>query len=95
MVSGNFDRRLLKLEHLLTKFTGDSKFSETGACFLRQMIRHLDIDVIRRNRFFARPAFFNDVSQFIRDIQTPMVVPAIFKPQRQLLAGIMVKNIYV
>lgn len=38
--------------------------------------KHLDVDVIRRERHFAHPASFDDLNQFDGEVHAPLVFPA-------------------
>ena len=59
------------------------------------MIRHLDVDVVGRNRLFTCPAFLDNARQFVRYVHAPAVIPTGFKPIRQFLAGIVVEHVHV
>ena len=39
----------LEFKQLVLKFTWDPKFSQPSTCFLREVVRHFDVDVIGRN----------------------------------------------
>ena len=59
------------------------------------MICHLDVDVVRGNRFRACPALVDDLDQFLGDVDTKPIVPSILEPPGQLVAGVVVENIHV
>ncbi|MBT9137408.1 MAG: hypothetical protein DDT34_02500 [Firmicutes bacterium] len=80
MVSGDLYCRLLEFEEFLPEILRDAELREPSARFLGQMICHLQIDMIGWYKRLARPAFINNTRQFIRDIYTPAVIPAIFEP---------------
>ena len=80
MMRSNLDRRGLEFKQFVPKFARNLKFCQAEARFLREMIRHFDVDVMRRNAFFARPTLLNDFNQFGRDIDAPPVCPARIKP---------------
>ena len=60
MIRSNLDSRALEFKQLVPKFARNLKFCQAEARFMREMIRDFDIDVIRRNAFFARPTLRND-----------------------------------
>ena len=93
VMRGDLHRRLLELKQPIPKILGNLKLRETGARFLGQVVRHLEIDVIGRHRLLARPARLDDLDQFLRDVNAPPVIPTIFEPLRQLRAGVMIQNV--
>src|SRR6185436_21050493 len=95
MMSSYLDCGLLEFKELIAEITRYSKLRQTRACFLRKVISHLDVDVIRRDQVFARPALVNDLNQLVRDVDAPAVVPSIFKPTGQLVARIVIEHINV
>ena len=66
-----------------------------GTRFLRKVISHLQIDVVRRHQLLACPALINDFGKFIRDVEAPAVSPAILEPVGQLRCGVRIQDIYV
>ena len=61
VMSSDFHRCGLKLEELLGEITREPELREAGTSFLRKMIGHLEVNVVRRKSLFPRPAFLNDV----------------------------------
>ena len=59
------------------------------------MIGHLDVNIIWRQRHFARPALFDDLHQLGGNVHAPFVVPAVFKPFRELKRGVVVNHIHI
>ena len=59
------------------------------------MVGHLDVNVMGRDKFFACPAFLDNIDQFFGDIHTPTVSPSIFEPLCQLLAGVVIQYVHV
>jgi len=59
------------------------------------MIRNFEIDMIGRDDLFPRPAIINNLCQFVRDVQTPAIFPAVVKPFLQLLAGVVIQYVYI
>ena len=51
------------------------------------MIGHLNVDVIRRNEILAGPALFDDLNEFVGDVDTPFVGPSSLEPLRQFRRG--------
>ena len=54
--------------------------SVTSARFLRQMISHLDVNLIRRHWGFSRPALLDNFYEFGRNIDAPSIIPTVVKP---------------
>ena len=77
------------------KSRGMRNSSRPAARFLREVIGHFEVDIIGRKQLFARPAFVDDLGQFLRDIEAPAIVPAVVEPRLQLLAGVVVEDIDV
>ncbi len=73
MMCGDLDSRLLELEQSVAEVGGNAELVETGASFLGQVIRHLHIDVIGRNRLRSRPTGVDDLDQFLRDVDAEAV----------------------
>ncbi len=51
--------------------------------------------MIGRERLFTRPAFLDDLDQFIGDVDAPAVAPAILEPLGELLRGVVIEHIDV
>ena len=96
-----FLAKVLNVNTVDTKVIGvaevgrNSKLVETGTSFLGQVIRHLHINVIRRNRFRPRPTGVYDLYQFLRDVDAESVGPAVLEPLGELVARIVVENVDV
>ena len=58
---GDASRGGLKLEELVAEDRRNLEFPQAGPRVLRQVIGHLEIDVIGRNRVLPRPTLFDDV----------------------------------
>ncbi len=95
MTRGDLNGGRLEIEELLAEIFRDAEFRQTGARFLREVISHLHVDVVRRDGLFARPAFMNDLRQLFRNIPTEAVVPTVVEPARQLPAGVMIEHVYI
>ena len=95
MVRGNFDGGDLVIKQAISEFRRDTKFRQSGARLLRQMIGHLDVNIIWRKRDFARPAFFDDLHQLGGNVHAPFVVPRSSNHLVEFLRGVMVKHIHV
>ena len=74
---------------------GDAKILETRPSFLRQVISHLHVNVVRWDQPRPRPTLVDNLREFVGYIDTPSILPAIFKPFREFLTGIVIKNVYV
>src|ERR1035441_251028 len=95
MMGGNLDGLLLKLKKLISEIFRDTIANDSFPRFLREMVSHFDVDVMRWNRFWTCPALVDDVRNFDGNIQTPLVAPSVIEPPGQLLAGIVVSHIDV
>ena len=95
VVGGDLDGGLLEFEELVAEVAGDAELGQTGAGLLGQVIGHLDVDVVRRNRFRARPTLVDDLDQFFGDVDAQPVVPAVLEPLGQLVAGVVVQHVDV
>ena len=51
--------------------------------------------MVRRYQSIARPTRVDDFRQFLGDVDTPAVTPAIFKPIDQFVAGIVLQHVNV
>ena len=95
MVGGDLDRRHLKIEEGVAEDGGDAKFQQAGARLLGQVIGHLEVNVIGRDQAIRRPTGVDDGGQFLGDVDTPALMPAVLEPVGQFGAGIMVQDIDV
>ena len=95
MVSGDFHCGLLELEQFVAKVAGDTKLGQPRARLLRQVVGRLDIDVVWRDRIRSCPTVIDDIDQFLGDVDAEAVIPPILEPVSQLVASIMVKDIYI
>ena len=86
-------RRFLVVEQDSVDLGRDAELRETGARLLREVVRHLEVDVIRRRVVRPRPTLIDDRRQFLGDVEREAVVPAVIEPGLQLLAGVVIKNI--
>ena len=95
MVRGNLDRRRLELEQPIAEVSWNPELGQAGAGFMREVIRHLEIDVIGRNQLAPRPTLLDDRDQFLRNVGAVAVVPAVLEPPAQLAARILVEHVDV
>ena len=95
MVRGDLYCRGLKLEQPVAEVPRDPELGQAGARLVREVIRHLEIDVVGRDQIVARPALFDDVDQLARDVDAVAVVPALLEPLAQLGAGVLVEHVDV
>ena len=82
MVRGDLYRSGLELKELMAEIAGNAELREPGACFLGEVIRHLEIDMVGRRRHLSGPAFFDNLDKLVGYVQTPLILPAVFKPLR-------------
>ena len=95
VVGGDLHRRGLKVEQGGAEVARDAELGQAGARLLRQVVGHLDVDVVRRNRRVARPTRVDDLRQFVRDVHAPAVGPACLEPAGQLPTGVVVQHVDV
>ena len=93
VAGSNFDGAFLELKQLLLKARRQAKLAQSRPRFGAQVVGHVEVDVVRRNHFFARPAVFNQRGQVGRNIQRPALAPARFKPLRQFSCAQVVEHI--
>ena len=90
-----FDGGDLVIEQAIAELGRNAELGQAGARLLRQVVGHLDVDVVRRERRLARPAFLDDLHQLGGDVDAPAVVPAIFEPFGELVGGVVVEHVHV
>ena len=95
VMSRNLDCRNLEIKELLTEIAGDAELGQAGSGLLRKMVGHLQVDVVRRGSLLACPAILDDCNQFVGNVEAPTVIPSVFKPLGQFLAGVVVHYIHV
>jgi len=86
---------LLELKELRTKIAWYAVADYSFSRLLREVVGHLDVDMMRRNWHWPRPALIDDIGDFFRDVQAPFIIPAFIEPSRQLLAGVVICNVHV
>src|SRR6266496_5251640 len=91
----NFNSRCLILEQLITELRRDAELRKAISSFLREVISNLNVNVIRRNDFFARPALLNDRYKLVGDVDAPFVVPLCVKPSGEFLGRVTIKHVDV
>jgi hypothetical protein len=57
VVGGDLHRRLLELEELVAEVAGDAELGQAGARLLGEVVGHLEVDVIGRDRAARAPSF--------------------------------------
>ena len=95
VVRGDLHGGGLEVEEPGAEVPGDAEPGQPGPRLLRQVVRHLDVDVMRRNRFLPRPAPPDDRGQLVRHVDAPAVVPALLEPRRELFARVVVEHVDV
>ena len=56
MVSGNLDRSGLEVEQAVPEHLRDPELSEARAGLVREVVGHLEVDVVRRNQGLPAPS---------------------------------------
>ena len=64
VVCGDLHGSRLKVEQFVVEVFWYAKFRQASPCFLRQMVRHFDVDLVGRNKFFSCPALLNNLAEF-------------------------------
>ena len=95
VVCGDAHGRFLELEEAVLELARDAEFRQARPRFLRKVVGHLDIDVVGRDRRFARPAFLDDLDELFGDVDAKTVVPAALEPVGQFLRGVVIQHIDV
>ena len=95
VMGGDLDGGRLKLEELVAEVCRDAKFGEAMPRLLREVISHLDVDVVRRDDLVTRPALFDDLDQLGGDVDAPAIVPAVFEPLGEFLRRIVIQDVDV
>ena len=85
----------LKFQQGAAHIRRDGELGQSGTGFFRQVIGHLDVNLIGRRTFRPRPTFVNHLDEFLGDVHAPMVFPAIFKPACEFFGGVVVEDIHV
>ncbi len=83
---------------MLAQYFQPSGYAELADAFARllgEVVRHLQVDVERRNERLARPAFLDDLRQLRADVHAPAVGPAILEPAGELGDGVAIEDINV
>ena len=60
-----------------------------------EVVGHLEVDVVGRYQRFPCPAIFNDLKQFVRDVDAEALIPSVFKPPLELESGVVVEHVHV
>src|SRR5260370_13499358 len=95
MVCGDLHGLLLELEELVPEILWNAVPNNAISRLLREMVGNLDVDMVRRDRLGSRPALIDNVCYFLRDVQAPFVTPAVVEPSCQLVAGVMISDVYL
>ena len=85
----------LEVEEFAAKVLWDAKFRQPGSRFPREMVRDLDVDMVRRDRLFSRPTLVDNLGECIGYIHAPAVMPAVFKPLGEFFAGVPVEHVNI
>ena len=85
----------LKFEKRVAEVSRDGELADAGLRLARQVVGHLQIDVVRREHLLSRPALVDNAREFGADIDAETIVPAVFKPCLELEAGIVLEDVEV
>lgn len=87
-------RRLI-VEQFPLKYLRQLELCKPCPRLLRQVVRHFEVDMVRRDRFFSRPRFLDHLYQIVADVQTPFIRPPILEPFRKFRRRVTVQNVDV
>ena len=93
MVRGDLHGGGLKLQQLVAEIARDAELPQAGARLFGEVVRHLDIDVVRRNGRLPGPAFLDDPRKLLADVDAPAIIPAGLEPCAEFFAGVLVNHI--
>ena len=85
----------LKSEELGPKGLRYSKLNEALTGVLAEVVRDLDVNVVRRYLGLACRALADNVGEIAGDIKTPDVIPALFEPSGQFATRIAIHYVNV
>ena len=74
--------RDLEVEEHVSEVLRNAELGEPVARFLRQVVRHLEVDVVGCEGLLARPALLDDLDQLVGDVDAPAILPAVLEPAR-------------
>ena len=70
----------MELEQLVLEDAGDAELVHPLAGLVREVVGHLEVNVVGRNEFLASPALLDDADQFVADVDTELVLPTLLEP---------------
>ena len=94
-MSRYLDRSSLEVEEPVAEHLGNPELGKPGAGFVGEVVGHFQVDVVRRYQRLPRPALFDDLEQFVRDVDAEPVVPPVLEPFRELERSVVVENVHV
>ena len=89
------DRLRLEVEQPVAEHLGNPELGKTGAGFVREVVGHLEVDVVGRYQRLPRPALFDDLKQLVCDVNAEAVGPPVLEPPLELESGIVVEHVHV
>ncbi len=95
MMGRDFHGRDLEVEEPVAEVLWDGVLDDAFPRLLREVVGHLHVDMVRRDCVWPGPALVDDVGDLLRDVDAPMVGPSVFKPLRELVAGVVVRDVDV
>ena len=93
-LGGKLDGAGLKGQQDIFEFRGNGEVFGGVHFLVGEMPSGFDVDVVGVAEF-SRPTFVDNFSQFVGDVQTQAVVPALFKPLVQFFGGIVFGHIHI
>lgn len=95
VVRGDLHGGFLVLEEHPVEVGWDAELREARPRLPRQVVRHFQVDVVRRRVLGPRPTLVDNRRQFLRDVEAEPVAPAVVEPALEFLAGVVVEHIDV
>ena len=95
VAGSDFDGAFLELEQLLLKPGWQAELAQTRSRLGAEVVSDVQIDMVRRNGLFTRPAGLDDGGQISRHIQGPALAPTCVEPLGELLCAEMIQHINI
>ena len=93
MAGSNLDGCLLEVEEVVLELWRQRELLDAATRIGTQMVGCLQIDIIRWNDVLASPTVVDGVNEFLGDVDTEAVVPAVIKPGREFLRTIAIAKL--
>ena len=85
----------LEVEQPVAEHLGNPELGETRARLVREVIGHLEVDVVGRYQCFTCPTVLDGLKQFVCDVSAEVVGPPVLEPLLELESGVVVEHVHV